>query len=628
MAVIECLQPIPCNPCEGACNFGAIHVGTPIINLPVLNEEKCTGCGMCITRCPGLAIFVVDKSYMEGFATVSFPHEYLPLPVKGQMVDAVNRSGEVKCKAEVLRINNAVSNDHTPVVTVIVPLELADTVRGMKRLEQTYEKDHMCENITVSLDDPDDTLVCRCEEVTIGDIKRAILDGAQTLTGVKRRTRAGMGLCQGRTCQRLVERMLIEALGCRGAEIEPDTVRPPMKPVKVGVLEGNAMNSPTDVVVIGGGMQGLSTAYFLLKRGKSVTVIERGDLAQGTTSRSDGDIFVCDSTPGYFTHLQKAAVNEIIALTHEIDDFDWMSKGCVILAENEAQVEIAKKQYQEKLADGIRVRFMDQYEVHEDEPNTAPDIPGGLEFPDGGSLNPMLFAYALGREIRRMDGKLLRFTTVLGIGKDEKGAVNRVITDMGDIFCGEVVIAAGVWSPEIGRMAGIDIPITAMKGDLLVLEPNVYITRRKTMDIGYSLLRHKKAGNDDEATFEQAHGIGFLIEPTNEKNALIGFSKYPVAGTKSDFGVMRAMARRAFRFFPIIKDMNVIRAYAGIRPWTSDHEAIVSRTNVPGLYVNAGHAGDGIKLAPISGKMMSQLICGEKTDFDLAPLRLDRFQTI
>ena len=388
------------------------------------------------------------------------------------------------------------------------------------------------------------------------------------------------------------------------------------------------MNDVADVVVIGGGMQGLSTAYFLLKKGRNVTVIERGDIANGTTSRSDGDIFVCDSTPGYFTKLQKAALDEIIALTHEIDDFDWMAKGCVILAENEEQVEIAKKQYQEKIADGIRCRFMDKHDVHEDEPNTAPDIPGGLEFPDGGSLNPMLFAYSLARAIRQMGGKIRCFTTVTGIDVSPEGVLKGVRTDDGDILCSTAVIACGVWSREIGMMAGLDIPITPMKGDLLVLEPNVYITRRKTMDIGYSLLRHKKAGGADEKTFEEAHGIGFLIEPTNEKNALIGFSKYPADSTVSSLGVMQAMARRAIRFFPIIKDMNVIRAYAGVRPWTPDHEAIVSATDVQGLYVNAGHAGDGIKLGPISGKMMSQLICGEQTDFDLAPLRLNRFKEV
>ncbi len=385
------------------------------------------------------------------------------------------------------------------------------------------------------------------------------------------------------------------------------------------------MQEHADVVVIGGGIQGLCTAYYLLQHGKKVTVVERGDIAQGTTSCSDGDIFVCDSTPGYFTKLQIAALDEIVILTHKLDDFDWMSKGCVILAETEEQLETAKKQYQEKRLDGVKVRFMDQKDVHDDEPHTAPDIPGGLEFPDGGSLNPMLFAFALARAIRAVGGKISTFTNVTGIGKCKSGAINSVLTDNGTILCQQVVIAAGVWSPEIGKLAGIHIPITPMKGELLVLEPNVYITRRKTMDIGYSLLRHKAASDTCGITPEQSYGIGFLVEPTRENNALIGFCKYPANTTKSNPEVIRAMARRAIRFFPIIRNMNAIRSYAGIRPWTPDHEAIVSATSVPGLYINAGHAGDGIKLGPISGKLISQLMCGIQTEFDLSPLRLDRF---
>ena len=144
------------------------------------------------------------------------------------------------CQAEVLRVINNEANDHTPVITVIVPLEMADVVRGMRclELESSTCSSGDEEDVEITLDDPDDTMVCRCEEITVGEIKRAIADGARTLTGVKRRTRAGMGLCQGRTCARLVERLLAEATGRTGAQVEPDTVRPPMIPVKMSVLGG------------------------------------------------------------------------------------------------------------------------------------------------------------------------------------------------------------------------------------------------------------------------------------------------------------------------------------------------------------------------------------------------------
>jgi ferredoxin len=134
VAVIECTHEIPCNPCEDACRFNAITVGEPITNRPDLDEGKCIGCGICIAQCPGLAIFVVDKTYSSSEGTVAFPYEYYPLPQKAQTVDAVDRSGEVVCKGRIVNVVNPKSYDRTPVVTVAVPLGTVDEVRGIKRL--------------------------------------------------------------------------------------------------------------------------------------------------------------------------------------------------------------------------------------------------------------------------------------------------------------------------------------------------------------------------------------------------------------------------------------------------------------------------------------------------------------
>ena len=133
VAVIECTHEIPCNPCESSCKFNAIEIGDPITNLPCLIEDKCVGCGVCVARCPGLAIFIVDKTYSSTQGTVSFPYEYNPLPVKNQKVKAVDRSGKVVCEGTVVKVLNTKNFDRTPVVTIAVGLDQVEQVRGIKR---------------------------------------------------------------------------------------------------------------------------------------------------------------------------------------------------------------------------------------------------------------------------------------------------------------------------------------------------------------------------------------------------------------------------------------------------------------------------------------------------------------
>jgi Fe-S-cluster-containing hydrogenase component 2 len=129
VAVIECYEEIPCNPCEEACNQGAIFVGEPITSLPDLEAERCNGCGLCIPACPGLAIFVIDESYSEEESTIMLPYEFLPLPRKGMTVKALDSQGQVVGEARVLEVRNPKAYDCTPVIKIEVPKELSMTVR-------------------------------------------------------------------------------------------------------------------------------------------------------------------------------------------------------------------------------------------------------------------------------------------------------------------------------------------------------------------------------------------------------------------------------------------------------------------------------------------------------------------
>jgi ferredoxin len=132
LAVVECGHEIPCDPCQSACPTGAIAVGADITALPALDPSKCDGCGACQAICPGLAIFLVDLTRDDGRAEVWLPHEFLPLPAVGDTVRLRDRGGVVVGEGEVRRVRRSAKLDRTTIVHVLVPEDLAMTVRALE----------------------------------------------------------------------------------------------------------------------------------------------------------------------------------------------------------------------------------------------------------------------------------------------------------------------------------------------------------------------------------------------------------------------------------------------------------------------------------------------------------------
>jgi Fe-S-cluster-containing hydrogenase component 2 len=129
VAIIECVENIPCNPCVGACPKGAIRIEGDMNGTPSVDFGTCDGCGLCISACPGLAIFVVSQTPGADTATVSLPYEYVPLPAAGDTVVTLSRRGDVLGEGTVKRVLSAKALDRTPIVTLSVPAEHAMDVR-------------------------------------------------------------------------------------------------------------------------------------------------------------------------------------------------------------------------------------------------------------------------------------------------------------------------------------------------------------------------------------------------------------------------------------------------------------------------------------------------------------------
>jgi Fe-S-cluster-containing hydrogenase component 2 len=132
VAVLECFQRIPCDPCAASCKRGAIAPFADINDLPVFAPEKCNGCGLCVARCPGLAIFVVDETFSPGEALIKLAYEFLPLPERDGAVVALDREGRPTGQARVVRVQRPKSKDDSAVVWVAVPKSLAWVVRSIR----------------------------------------------------------------------------------------------------------------------------------------------------------------------------------------------------------------------------------------------------------------------------------------------------------------------------------------------------------------------------------------------------------------------------------------------------------------------------------------------------------------
>ncbi len=133
VVVVECIENIPCNPCAYACPRKAITIEGELTDTPKVDFSKCNGCTLCISKCPGLAIFVVNRDYSKTAATVTMPYELLPRPETGARVVCLDRSGRAVCSGRVVKVLDTQALNRCAVVTVAVPKRYWNVVRGIRR---------------------------------------------------------------------------------------------------------------------------------------------------------------------------------------------------------------------------------------------------------------------------------------------------------------------------------------------------------------------------------------------------------------------------------------------------------------------------------------------------------------
>ncbi|WP_243526039.1 FAD-binding oxidoreductase [Bacillus pseudomycoides] len=386
------------------------------------------------------------------------------------------------------------------------------------------------------------------------------------------------------------------------------------------------MTKHCDVLIIGGGIIGSAIAYYVSKCGKEVTLLERGELASGTSSRCDGNILAIDKDPGFDSQMSLESQKLVDQLAKELrHSFEYRAPGSVLVCESEEEMIAAEKWVKRQKEAGLSFRMLDKQDIRQESPYFADDLLGGLECATDSTVNPYLLSFSLLDEAKRQGTDVHLHTEVNSIRKDITG-VFIVETNKGTFTANKVVNAAGVWSPVIGEMLDVKIPIQPRKGHIIVASRQEPVGTRKVMEFGYLISKFGGTRHVDEET--EKYGVALVFEPTESQNFLIGSSRQFVGfQTKVDTSVIKCIAKRAIRFYPKMADMLLIRTYAGLRPWTADHLPIIAHVEeVPGFYIAAGHEGDGISLAAITGKLIAEMIEGQKTTVPIELLSHNRFQ--
>jgi len=386
------------------------------------------------------------------------------------------------------------------------------------------------------------------------------------------------------------------------------------------------MSGTLRVAVVGAGVIGAAAAYYLQAAGAAVVVFDRGDVGGGTSSRCDGNILAIDKEPGYDGVLALRSQELLRELADSLGPFEYRAPGSYLVLDTEEEVETAERWVDQQRAFGAPVRFLDREAVHRELPDLAPDVPAGLYCSSDATLNPLLYTRRL-LQAARENGADVRPHTPVRLRVDES-RVTGVVTDAGDILAADAtVVAAGVWTPSLTGPLGLTVPIRPRKGTLLVGARGPLHGTAKVMEFGYLM---SKFGRSRKVSADlERHGVALVYEPTASQNFLLGSSREFVGEDVTPREpVISLIAERALRFYPRMKESLFIRAYAGLRPWTPDHFPLVGPVeSVPGLVLAAGHEGDGISLAAVSGHLVADLLTGRPPIVDTGPLDPARFSS-
>ena len=375
-------------------------------------------------------------------------------------------------------------------------------------------------------------------------------------------------------------------------------------------------------VVLGGGVIGASVAYYLAKVNHEVVLLEKEDLASGASGACTSTIWLQSKHIGIHLKIPLESVKLYDALAEKLDyDIEYQKNGGMIVIEKNEEMDNYAEFVKKQRAAGLDVELLDIVEARKLQPALSEKLAGSTYSSMDRHVDPLRVTFGLARAIKRRGGKIYTNTEVKDIVIEDR-RVKSVVTNRGNIKADIVVNATGVDAPIIGNMVNLKIPITPVKGQELVTEPVPPLLRHPMLSTGYMALKRPDYFKGFSVRF-----AGLVAEQTVKGNILLGTAREKgVRDNSTTIEGIKSIAREVIKILPALKDVHVIRTFAGLRPETPDGLPILGTIDgLDGFIMACGHGGDGIALAPITGKLIAELVTGGKPSISLEELSYSRF---
>jgi glycine oxidase ThiO len=358
-----------------------------------------------------------------------------------------------------------------------------------------------------------------------------------------------------------------------------------------------------NVVVVGGGVIGCCTAYFLAHAGAKVTLLERGPLCSESSSAAAG-LAAVSTREGFLLPLAQESLRLLSELKTELEiDIELARRGSLTLLRTKEELDKQRTFVEKQREKGIDIQLLDPKSALEMEPRVSPGILGAVYSPIDCSLNPYATTLAFGRAARRLGANILTGVDVTSL-KTEGGRVCGAVTRNGEIAGDLVVVAAGAWSPSLTQSVGLELPIEPSRGQILVTEPMAPLSRSTIKNTGHIYICPTKRGNSVIGSMTEK--VGFNKQLTPEK--------------------LREYLAEAAELMPSLRDVRILRAWAGLRPLTADNLPFLGPVpGYEGLILAAGHSRLGILLSAATSKIVADFITTGTTSFPMDPFSTTRF---